>query len=85
MQTLFVDGIANIALIDGVVRVDLVNITRAGNDQADFRPVGVIAMPLQGMLRMHDQLQKAIDRMIQDGVLKRAETPTAPDDAPEES
>ena len=82
MQTIFADGIANISLIDGVARIELVNIIRIDNDQIDFKPTCVIAMSLQGMLRMQDQLQKAIDRMEEDGLLKKRDALTDPDADP---
>lgn len=71
MQTIYADGIANIMLIDGVIRMDLVNVTKIEDQQASARPVAAVAMSMQGMLRTHDQLGKAIEKMVADGILTK--------------
>jgi hypothetical protein len=75
MQTLYADGIANITFIDGVIRFDLVNITQIENEQANIHPVGALALSVPGLLRTHDQLAKAIDKLVEDGVLKKNDAP----------
>jgi len=71
MQTIYADGIANITLIDGVIRMDLVNVTKIEDQQASARPVAAVAMSMQGMLRTHEQIGKAIEKMVADGILTR--------------
>jgi hypothetical protein len=71
MQTIYADGIANMNLIDGVVRMDLVHITQFEKDKTNVTPVGTIAMSLPALLRTHDQLGKMIDKMVEDGILTR--------------
>jgi len=71
MQTIYADGIANITLIDGIIRLDLVNITQIENDKANIRPVGALALSLPGLLRTHEQLSQAINKMVADGILKK--------------
>ncbi|MDT9547274.1 MAG: hypothetical protein RI826_08065 [Chlorobium phaeovibrioides] len=73
MQTLYADGVANITLIDGVIRMDLVNVTKIEEDKTNLRPVGAVAMSLPALLRMHGQIGKAIDKMLEDGILKKNE------------
>jgi hypothetical protein len=75
MQTIYADGIANMSLIDGVIRIDLINITQVDKDQTNVSPVGTVAMSLPGLLRTHDQLTKMIDKMVEDGILTRNEPP----------
>jgi hypothetical protein len=75
MQTIYADGIANITLIDGVIRLDLVNITQIEKEKANIRPVGALAMSVPAMLRTHEQLSQAINKMVEDGILKKNETP----------
>lgn len=75
MQTIYADGIANMSLIDGVIRIDLINITQVEKDQTNVMPVGTVAMSLPGLLRTHDQLTKMINKMVEDGILTRNETP----------
>ena len=81
MQTIYADGIANITLIDGVVRLDLVNITQLEKDKANIRPVGALAFSLPALLRVHEQLSKAINKMLEEGLLKKtdASAPVVPD------
>ncbi len=73
MQTIYADGIANMSLIDGVIRIDLVNITQVEQDKTNVNPVGTVAMSLPGLLRTHDQLTKMINKMVEDGILTRNE------------
>ncbi len=74
MQTIYADGIANITLIDGVIRLDLVNITQIEKEKANIRPVGALAMSVPAMLRTHEQLSQAINKMVEDGILKKNDT-----------
>jgi len=71
METLYADGLANIRLVDGVVRFDLVNIAGMENEKANLRPAGAVAMSIPALLRTHDQLTKTINKMVEDGVLKK--------------
>ncbi len=74
MQTIYADGIANITLIDGVIRLDLVNITQIEKEKANIRPVGALAMSVPALLRTHEQLSQAINKMVEDGILKKNDT-----------
>ncbi|ANT64115.1 hypothetical protein [Prosthecochloris sp. CIB 2401] len=71
METLYADGIGNIRLVDGVVRFDLVTIAGMENEKANLRPAGAVAMSIPALLRTHDQLTKTINKMVEDGVLKK--------------
>jgi len=73
MQTIYSDGLANISLVDGVIRMDLLATTAVEGDKRGFRTVGTVAMSLPALLRAHDQLGKAIDKMVQEGILKKRE------------
>ncbi len=73
MQTIYADGIANMSLIDGVIRIDLVNITQVDKDQTSFNSIGTLAMSVPALLRTHDQLAKMISKMVDDGILTRNE------------
>lgn len=77
MQTIYADGVANITLIDGVIRLDLVNITQIENEKANIRPVGALALSLPALLRTHEQLTQAINKMVEDGILKKNDTQPA--------
>lgn len=73
MQTIYADGVSNITLVDGVIRMDLVNVTKIEGDKTNLRQVGAIAMSLPALIRTHEQLGKAIARMVEDGILKKNE------------
>jgi len=73
MTTSYIDGIANITMIDGIVRFDLVNIAQLEKDKANLRPVGAMAMSLPALLRTYEQLTQAVNKMVEDGILKRNE------------
>jgi hypothetical protein len=75
MTTSYVDGIANITMIDGIVRFDLVNITHIEKEKADVRPSGSLAMSLPALLRTYEQLTMADNKMVEDGILKKNDMP----------
>ncbi len=75
MQTIYADGVANITLIDGVVRLDLVNILQIEKEKANIRPVASLALSVPALLRTHEQLSKAINKMVEEGILKKTDTP----------
>ena len=75
MQTIYADGVANITLIDGVIRLDLVNITQVEKEKANIRPVAALALSVPGLLRAHEQLSQAINKMVEDGILKKNDPP----------
>lgn len=71
MQFSYADGIANIQLVDGVVRFDLVSITEVKKEGASVRPVQQVAMSMQGFLRMQAQLNQVIEKLLEQGVIKK--------------
>lgn len=75
MQTIYADGVVNISLVDGVVRLDLVRIVPKTEVQAQSQAVTTLAMSLKGFLRLQEQVNKATAEMISQGVLKRNEIP----------
>ncbi|NTU93541.1 MAG: hypothetical protein HGB29_04970 [Chlorobiaceae bacterium] len=77
MQTIYADGIANMSLIDGVIRIDLINITQVDKEKTNVAQVGTIAMSVPALLRTHDQLSKMINKMVDDGILTKNDPTTA--------
>ncbi len=76
MQTIYADGIANMTLIDGVVRIDLVNVISVEKGkEPDIQPVGRLALSMPALIRTHDQLTQMIDKMVADGILTRNPPP----------
>ena len=77
MQTIYTDGVSNIAFHEGVVRIELVTTRQMDNDQREMISAGSIAMSLPALLRIHEQLGKAIENMVDKGLL----TKKKPDEA----
>ena len=76
MQTIYADGIANMTLIDGVIRLELVNLMQVDKEKATVRPVAAVAMSIPALLRTQEQLNGLIAKLVEQGVLqKRDETP----------
>lgn len=73
MNTIYADGVANVALIDGVVRLDLMSLTQIENEKAQARVVGSLAVSLPALVRIHEQLAKVVEDMVQKGVLTKRE------------
>ena len=82
MQIIYTDGIANIAFREGVVRLDLVTTQQVDKDQQKLSPAGSVAMSLPALLRVHDQLGKAIANMVERGILTKKAPENAGDDKP---
>lgn len=77
MQTIYADGIANMILVDGVVRVDLMNVTSVEQGkEPNVRPNSTLALSLPALIRIHDQFGKMIDKMVQDGILTKNQQPS---------
>lgn len=73
MQTLYTDGIANIRLIEGIVRLDLVSIQEVNQDKSRVETVAALAMTLPALLRTHQQLSAVLDKMVEQGLLKKGQ------------
>ena len=71
MQTIYTDGAANISLIDGVVRLDLITLSQVEAGKAQGRPVGALAMSVPGLVRLHQQLTATLDKMVEKGLVRK--------------
>ncbi|MBT3472786.1 MAG: hypothetical protein HOD58_02680 [Gammaproteobacteria bacterium] len=73
-RSIYADGVANITMVDGVVRYDLVTMSPAKEEgKFNVSPVASVSTSVQGMLRTYDQLSKVINKMVEQGVLKKTE------------
>ena len=72
MTEIFADGIGAIAVSNGVVRIELVQLRRvkAGDSKLLPEPTATLLMPLAGLLQMTQQLNEAA-RQIQDQQAER--------------
>jgi hypothetical protein len=73
----YVDGIGNIQLAEGVVRMDLMMIDEIGSEQAKANKSGVLVMSLPAFMRTYQQMTKVVEKMVEQGVLKRQEPATS--------
>ena len=69
----FVDGVGGINMADGVVRIDLVAISGFEQDKAVAQRAGGLAISLTGFVKMHEQMSKVIEDLLQKGVLQKRE------------
>lgn len=69
---IYSDGIANIRIVDGVMRYDHITLN-PGDEKGKLKAksVATVSTSLQGMLRSYDQLSKVIDDLVEKGVLKK--------------
>jgi hypothetical protein len=67
----YADGVESLSVVDGVVRLELFLYKSGKKDEGrrepEHLPIGQIAMPLNGLVRLHD----AVGRLIED-MTKRA-------------
>lgn len=71
MQTIYTDGVANIDFHDGVAKLELMATRQKEKDKKEMAPVCLLAMSLPAMLRVHEQLGKVIENMVEQGILKK--------------
>jgi hypothetical protein len=69
--TIYADGIANIQLIDGILRLDLVNMGQVEKDKVTLKPVCSVAFSLPALLRTYDQLSNVINGLVEKGLLEK--------------
>lgn len=81
-QYTYVDGIDNISMVDGVVRYELVTISQINGDKAQANKVGGMAMSVQGFVRTYDQMTQVINKLVEQGVLKKREANEVASEAP---
>ncbi len=74
--TIYADGIANITMLDGVVRFDLINITQIDKEKSTAKSVGAVAMSVPALLRSYTELSAVINKLVEQGVLKKTDTQT---------
>lgn len=75
-QSFFIDSIENIALAEGVVRMDCVVIEAGPENKPVGRRSASLAMPLTGFLRSTDRFNQVMNKLIEQGVLKKREDAT---------
>ena len=75
--TVYADGISNITMLEGIVRFDLINITQTDKDSRTAKTVGSVAMSVPALLRTYTELSGVLNKLIEQGVVKKTEAPVA--------
>ncbi len=74
-KEIFADGIGQIRFVGGMVRIDLISLD--AGEEPDSKPVPVskerIIMPSEGFLRSFDTMQRLIDQLLENGVVRKNE------------
>ena len=75
-NSIYMDGISNIAVVDGVVRFDLVTLANASqppqkNAAPKIEVMASVAASLPCFLRMHEQMSNVVNNMIEQGLIKK--------------
>lgn len=76
----YVDGIDNIVMIEGIVRLDMITLARGTNDKPSPTKTGGIALSLPAFIRTYQQMGNVMDNMVKQGLIKRRDAEgVAPD------
>jgi hypothetical protein len=67
---LFADSVANVSIVNGIVRLELVASILEGENNIKPSPAGTLVLPLNGFINLHAQIDKIIKKMVEDGILK---------------
>ena len=71
-QPIYADAIANVSIVNGLARFDLVtaSIEKEGEQQLKATPSGTLVLPLDGFIKLHSQIDGIVKKMVEDGILK---------------
>lgn len=77
-QYLYADGVANVSLAGGMVRLDLFHYDGAPAEGASELPKVVdsqLVMPPESFIRAFESMQRFIDQLEKNGLIKRESAP----------
>lgn len=72
--TIYADGISNLTMLEGIVRFDLINIIQTTENARTAKTVGSVAMSVSALLRTYTELSGVLNKLIEQGVVKKTET-----------
>jgi hypothetical protein len=84
-QSFFIDSIENIALAEGVIRMDCVVIEAVADNKPVGRRSASLAMPLSGFVRSTERFNQVMAKLVEQGILKKREETTLPADEKSEN
>ena len=80
MNSMYTDGIANVRLVDGVVRFDLVTATNGPDEKTQLQKNGSLMLSVPALVRVQRQLTDIVNKFVEDGVLKTSNNPNPSED-----
>ena len=78
IQSFFIDSIENIALAEGVIRMDCVVLEAGPENKPVGRRAASLAMPLSGFLRSAERINQVMDKLVVQGLIKKRDEVQAP-------
>jgi hypothetical protein len=78
-ETIYADQVTNISIHGGVVRLEMAvvdELPKAQNEQVRMRVSHHLVLPLDAFVKAFEIQQAVMNKLVQDGVLKRTEPPT---------
>ena len=79
MNELFAHTISRIDFVDGMVRIELANLTPGASETTTVDPKHILHMPLGGFMRGAVTMENFIREMVRRGILQAPPTSTVPD------
>lgn len=78
IQSFFIDSIENIALAEGVIRMDCVVLEAGPENKPIGRRTASLGMPLSGFLRSADRVNQVVNKLVEQGLIKKRDEVQAP-------
>lgn len=75
----YIDGINNISLIDGVVRMDMVTLSKGTEQSPQIVTSGHLCMSTRALLRTYQQMGEIVNSMQQQGLIKKKDNLEGPE------
>jgi len=79
-ETIYADQVTNISIQGGIVRFELAvvdELPKTQNDPIRMRVSHHLVLPLDAFVKAFEIEQTIMNKLVQDGILKRNEKPTA--------
>ena len=80
----FADGVGEVTLVGGMVRIDLVSLSHTDKDesgQAYLEHRQRIVMPPEGFLRSFSAMEDLVKQLVEAGVIRKGDDESAPIEA----
>ena len=82
MNEIFAHTISRFDFVDGMVRIELANLTPGASDTTTVDPKHILHMPLGGFMRGAVTMENFIRELVKRGILQAPPTSAAPGGTP---